>query len=164
MADVRIFVSYDPEHDADLYTRLVEQSHTRGSGFVVAGGTESTSDPGDQRVRRRIRAADEVVCVCGVLTAESPRASNELRIAQEESKPYFLLWGRRGHMCTRPMSAKATDSMYSWTEPILRNQIAVTLQNAVPREIPESCKRPPARPVVSVVAVVAEVPEVPPGD
>ena len=157
MADVRIFVSFDLEHDADLYQRLIEQSRADGSGFVVAGSSERGSDPGDERVRRRIRAADEVVCVCGVQSEESPRASNELRIAQEEGKPYFLLWGRRGQMCTRPMSAKVGDSMYSWTAPILRHQIEVTLQNAVPREIPDSCKRAVPRPA-------EPEPELPPGE
>jgi hypothetical protein len=67
--------------------------------------------------------------------------SAELRIAQEEQKPYFLLWGRREHMCTRPVGAKPKDSMYSWTREILHDQIALTLRNAQTRVVPEDCKR-----------------------
>jgi hypothetical protein len=67
--------------------------------------------------------------------------SEELRIAQEENKPYFLLWGRREIMCTRPFSAKAKDSMYSWTREILHDQIILTLRSAQIQEVPEDCKR-----------------------
>jgi hypothetical protein len=67
--------------------------------------------------------------------------SEELRIAQEENKPYFLLWGRREIMCTRPFSAKAKDSMYSWTREILHDQITMTLRSAQIQEVPEDCKR-----------------------
>jgi hypothetical protein len=98
-------------------------------------------DLSDERVRRRIRGADEVIVICGEHTAKSVRVSEELRIAQEENKPYFLLWGRRESMCTRPSSAKASDSMYSWTREILHDQITTTLRNAQIQEVPEDCKR-----------------------
>lgn len=141
MSDIRIFVSYDIENDADLCDRLLDQSNHGGSGFEIAGVSEKASDPEGERVRRRIDAADEVIVLCGEHTDESPRASSELKIAQEEEKPYLLLWGRREVMCKRPVSAKPGDVMYSWTEEILRDQIAATLRNAGPREVPENCKR-----------------------
>jgi hypothetical protein len=70
------------------------------------------------------------------------RVGTELRIAQEEQKPYFLLWGRRERMCTRPAGAKRDDSMYSWTWEILQDQITNTLRNAQPHEVSERYKRP----------------------
>ena len=72
------------------------------------------------------------------------RVSAELRIAQEEQKPYFLLWGRREIMCTKPVGSKRDEGMYSWTWGILQNQIVTTLRQAEPLEIPENCKRQPA--------------------
>jgi hypothetical protein len=143
MTDIRIFMSFDMDHDRDLYDEIFEQSLKGGSGFEVAARSEhhSMGDLADERVRRRMRGVDEVIVICGEHTAKSSRVSEELRIAQEEKKPYFLLWGRRESMCTRPSSAKPTDSMYSWTREILRDQIATTLRSAQIREVPEDCKR-----------------------
>jgi hypothetical protein len=95
-----------------------------------------------EKVRRRIREADEVIVICGEHTEASTSVSAELRIAQEEQKPYFLLWGRRESMCTKPVGAKRDEGMYSWTWEILQNQIVTTLRNAEPLEIPEHYKRP----------------------
>jgi hypothetical protein len=141
MSNVRVFVSFDIEHDGDLCDLLLEESRRDGSGFEVAGRTETAPDPGGDKVRRRIAAADEVIVVCGEHTDESPRSQHELKIAQEEEKPYFLLWGRRESMCKRPESAKASDAMYSWTREILLAQISETIRNATPRVIPENLKR-----------------------
>jgi len=100
------------------------------------------TDLWEETVRRRISEADEVIVICGEHTAASMRMSTELRIAQEEEKPYFLLWGRRESMCTKPVGAKRDEGMYSWTWEILQNQIVTTLRNAKPLEIPERYKRP----------------------
>ena len=143
MTDVRIFMSFDMDHDRDLYDQMFEQSLKGGSGFAISDRSEAYSmeDLSNERVRRRIRGADEVIVICGEHTAKSPRVSEELRIAQEENKPYFLLWGRREIMCTRPSSARAKDSMYSWTREILHDQITLTLRSAQIQEVPEDCKR-----------------------
>jgi hypothetical protein len=143
MTDVRIFMSFDMDHDRDLYELILEQSLKGGSGFEISARSEprSTEDLWDERARRRIRSVDEVIVICGEHTADSPRVSAELRIAQEEHKPYFLLWGRRESMCSRPFGARASDSMYSWTREILHDQITLTLRNAQIQEVPEDCKR-----------------------
>lgn len=145
MPDVRIFMSFDMDHDRDLYDLILEQSLKGNSGFEIAARSEAGALEGfwEARVRRRIRAADEVIVICGEHTNESSPVSAELRIAQEEQKPYFFLWGRREGMCTRPAGARASDSMYSWTRETLQEQIRVTLRNAERPEIPESCKRAP---------------------
>jgi hypothetical protein len=56
--------------------------------------------------------------------------STELRIAQEEQIAYVLLWGRREIMCTKPIGAKRTEGMYSWTRQILLEQITLALRKA----------------------------------
>jgi hypothetical protein len=136
---VRIFLSFDVHHDQELGDRLTEESHKPGAGFEITACSQAM--PGE-RTRRQIASADEVIVICGVHTEASAQVSTEIRIAQEEEKPYFLIWGRRELMCTRPLGAKPGDAMYSWTPAILQAQIATTLRNATPREIPESCKRP----------------------
>jgi hypothetical protein len=96
------------------------------------GGSErlSATDEWSERVRRGIREADQVIVICGEHTEASPRVSVEVRIAQEERTPYFLLWGRREIMCTKPIGAKPAEGMYSWTGQILQDQIALTSRRA----------------------------------
>ena len=146
MGNVRIFMSFDLDHDKDLHDLLLEQSLGRASGFEISARSEARTMTGlcDEKVRRRIREADEVIVICGEHTETSLRVSAELRIAQEEQKPYFLLWGRRESMCTKPVGAKPKEGMYSWTWEILQNQIVTTLRQAEPLDIPEHFKRRPA--------------------
>jgi hypothetical protein len=143
MSRIRIFVSFDSEHDADLHDRLQAESMMPGSGFELSarsyGG--ALTETWTVNSRTRIRAADEVVVICGEHTNDSPRVAAELRIAQQESKPYLLLWGRRERMCTKPVGARPTDAMYSWSPDILERQMGLTLRNSKPLEVPESLKR-----------------------
>jgi hypothetical protein len=134
---VRIFVSYDREHDEDLLDRLVEQASRATSGFEISGQstTRCPTDLLDERLCRQIREADQVIVICGQHTDRSGRVGAELRITQEEKRPYFLLWGRREPMCTKPTTAKPADGMYSWTPAILQNQISTL------RRLAESDKR-----------------------
>ena len=137
-------LAVDLDHDEDLRDLLLEQSLSRASGFEISARSEARTmtDLWDEKLRRRICEADEVIVICGEHTAASMRMSAELRIAQEEQKPYFLLWGRRESMCTKPAGSKRADSMYSWTWEILQDQITATLRNAQPREVAERYKRP----------------------
>ena len=143
MPNVRVFMSFDPDNDEDLHDLLLEQSRTQCSGFEISARSETAAmtDRWDERVRHQISQVDEVIVICGEHTASSVRVKAELRIAQEEQKPYFLLWGRRERMCTRPVGSKRDDSMYSWTWEILQDQITTTLRNAQPREVADRYKR-----------------------
>ncbi len=142
MSRVRVFVSFDLDCDLDLGDRLEAESRS-GSGFEISARSASPStDRWEARVRRQIGDADEVIVICGERTEDSAQVSAEIRIAQEQQKPYFLLWGRREVMCTKPGGAKPGDGMYSWTSTILHNQIVTTLRNAQLREVPEKYKRP----------------------
>jgi hypothetical protein len=141
---LQIFVSYDGEHDADLHELLRIQSKQPGSSFDLAACSqgESMNETWASSARTRIRAADEVIFICGEHTHESLRVSAELRIAQEESKPYLLLWGRREQMCTKPDGARPGDAMYTWDREILEHQMAAVIRAAKPRPVPEACLRP----------------------
>ena len=129
---IKIFVSFDLEHDRDLCDLLIEQSKKPGRGFDVIGqsAARGAEFPPSESARREIKKADEIIVICGTHTEDSVRMSAELRVVQEELKPYFLLWGRRESMCTKPQSAKSDEGMYSWTSGILRSQMQLTLRNA----------------------------------
>jgi hypothetical protein len=148
MSDIRIFVCFDVVHDADLFEEFRAQADRHASGFALSGHSEpgSMSPRWEDGVRARVRAADEVIVICGEHTADSVQTSAELRIVQEEGGPYFLLWGRREIMCTRPVNARSDDSMYSWTAEILSDQITQTLRKANPPAVPEHLKRAPIAP------------------
>ena len=127
MSKIHVFVSFDIEHDGELYELLLAESQTPSSGFAVLGRSErsTATDVCSERVRRRICEADLVIVICGEHTEASTSVSAELRVAQQERTPYFLLWGRREIMCTKPIGAKPADGMYSWTRQILQEQFTL---------------------------------------
>jgi hypothetical protein len=127
---IRVFVSYDREHDSDLHDQLVEQA-SKTSGFEISARSRAWAPAAlwGEELRREIREADEVIVICGEHTDCSERVGTELRIAREQERPYFLLWGRRELMCTKPATAKPADSIYTWTWEILQSQI-LTLRRA----------------------------------
>jgi hypothetical protein len=122
---IRVFVSYDRRHDSDLHDLLVQQASRAASGFEIAPRSKrgASAEPSAEGLRREIREADEVIIICGEHTNCSEGVGAELLIAQEERRPYLLLWGRRELMCTKPRTAKPADGMYSWTWDILVNQL-----------------------------------------
>lgn len=137
-----IYVSFDRQNDSDLSELLSAQSDRPGSTFdVVARLRESTAHSGwEAGAREQIREADEVLVICGEQTHECSSVSLELAMAQEEERPYMLLWGRREKMCMKPEGARKQDAMYSWTREILENQISATIRDSKPLVIPENCK------------------------
>jgi len=132
MSKTDIFVSFDIDHDGELYELLLAESTGPGAGFAVSGGSERSVDVDSWResARQRIREADQVIVICGEHTETSISVSAELRIAQEERIPYLLLWGRREIMCTKPIGAKPAEGMYSWTQQILQDQLDFIQRNA----------------------------------
>jgi hypothetical protein len=94
---VHIFASFDIEHDGELYELLLAQSRTQSSGFAVLGGSErgTATDVCSERVRRRIRQADQVIVICGEHTEAS-----RFRLPSLSAKPRRM---RRLRPCaTRP--------------------------------------------------------------
>jgi hypothetical protein len=140
---LRVFMSFDASHDDDLRAKLLGESVKAGSGFEILACSElaDMTSSWSERARRRIGAADEVIVICGEHTEDSLQVALEIGIAQQEHKPYFLLWGRREVMCTKPAGAKADDGMYSWTADIIRDQLAATVRVHRSREEAERHKR-----------------------
>ena len=134
MSKLRVFLSYDREHDEDLVEQLVALAAAAGSGFEIVARSRRREehDLWYHELRRQVRAADEVIVLCGEFTGESLRVGAELRIAQEEKRPYMLLWGRREIMCKKPLGAKTDDAMYGFSLDVIREHMQ--LQQRVAHE------------------------------
>lgn len=112
----RVFVSIDYDNDEDLKRLLINQARFPDSLFDVADWSiKQASSNWRGEARRRIRAADQMVVLCGQHTETATGVSAEVKIAPEERIPYFLLWGRNGKTCVKPTAAKSTNTIYKWT-------------------------------------------------
>ncbi len=133
MPGVRVYVCFDLRNDADLFDRLLRESASADSPFeVVAWSTRHDSAPDwEGSLRDVLTGVDEVVVLCGEHAESSVEMSAELRLFQEQTKPYFLLYGRRNAACTKPVSARAADTFYSWIWEILKSQVGIAAR--VPR-------------------------------
>ena len=114
---VKAFIGFDFEHDEDLRNLLVGQSKNEDSPFEIADWSVKDELSGDwkDKVRNRIKKVDQVIVICGEHTDTATGVSVELKMTQEEKKPYFLLHGRKDKICKKPNSAKNDDKIYSWT-------------------------------------------------
>lgn len=121
----RTFISFDFNNDDDIRNALVGQSKYPNSPFEIVDASVRMHLTGDwkKKVRNRIRRADLVIVMCGERTHRAEGVAIELRIAQKEGKPYFLLKGRRGRICTKPITAYSDDQIHEWTWDNLRKLI-----------------------------------------
>lgn len=117
MAKKRVFVSFDYDNDEFLRTALVGQSRNTDSPFEMADFSNKEHLTGDwkEKTRSRIKGCDLVVVMCGVSTDKASGVNAELKLAQEEQIPYFLLQGYSDKTCAKPLAAKSSDKLYEWT-------------------------------------------------
>lgn len=109
--------SFDYDHDSDLKTMLVGQARHADTPFEIADWSVKEHQTGNwkEKVRKRIRAVDVVIVLCGHHTDRATGVSDEIRIARTEGKPYFLLGGRKSGRSKKPAAVRATDKLYRWT-------------------------------------------------
>lgn len=121
----RVFISFDYDHDIDLKNLLVGQARHPDSPFEITDMSikEAISKNWKENARRRIKSCDVVAVICGKYTNSASGVSAELKIAQEEGVPYFLLWGRTNEVCIKPVAAKNSDKIYRWTWDNLKSLI-----------------------------------------
>lgn len=117
MPKIRVFTSFDAEHDEDLRNLLVGQSKNPDSPFEMADWSVREPMTGDwkEKVRERIKKVAQMIVICGEHTDTASGVSIELEIAGDESIPYFLLWGRSDKTCKKPKAALTSDKIYKWT-------------------------------------------------
>lgn len=126
MPKKRAFVSFDYDHDEILKTFLIGQSKHSDTPFDLADWSIKEPIAGNwtAKARERIRSVDVVIVICGQYTNYATGVSAELRIAQEERVPYFLLAGYADRTCFKPTAAIPTDKVYKWTWDNLKSLIA----------------------------------------
>jgi hypothetical protein len=117
MAKKKVFISFDYDHDESLKILLVGQSKNPESPFELADWSikEAIDENWKAKARTRIKSVDVVVVICGQHTDTASGVSAELKIAQSEAVPYFLLKGYSEKTCVKPTAAKSTDKIYTWT-------------------------------------------------
>jgi hypothetical protein len=144
MSSVRIFLSFDVEHDGDLCDLALDPSSRGSAGFVVTARSRAgeVTDRWRDVTRREIRNSDQVIVLCGEHTRESAAMDAELCIAQEEEKPFFLLWGRRDRDCTMPERVQRTACMYRWDRETVQQQLSASLRKQQLVQVPDRYKRP----------------------
>src|SRR6266851_1247623 len=126
MAPKRAFISFDFDHDEDLRTLLAGQAKHPDTPFEIKDRSIKEPLTGDwkDKVRRRMDNVDVVIVLCGEHTHQATGVRDEVSIAQEKKKPYFMLKGRSDKTCLKPTSALATDKLYTWTWDNLKALIA----------------------------------------
>ena len=117
MTKKRVFTSFDFDYDEEIRNLLVGQARNSDSPFELSDWSVKEPMVGNwkEQVRARIRNCDMVLVICGEHTDAAAGVDAEVKIAQEENKPYFLLWGRSNKACKKPPSARASDKIYKWT-------------------------------------------------
>jgi hypothetical protein len=117
MAKKRTFISFDYDHDVSLKNLLVGQARNDDSPFEITDMSikETITEDWKKKARTRIKGCDVVAVICGEYTDTATGVSAEVKIAQEEDVPYFLLQGYSDKSCKKPTAAKSTDKMYEWT-------------------------------------------------
>jgi hypothetical protein len=116
MAKTRAFISFDYDHDEFLKIALVGQAANEDSPFELADWSikEAIDTKWKEKARDRIRAVGVVIVICGQHTDSATGVSAELKIAQDEGVPYFLLNGYSDKNGVKPMAARSTDKIYKW--------------------------------------------------
>jgi len=111
---VRVFVSFDVDHDNDCKDRLVRQIAPEGSHFSVNDWSiREVAADWQTKAHKRIANIDLVLVICGEHADTAASVNNEIEIAREANKPYLLLEGRPGRS-KRPKAAVETDRILDW--------------------------------------------------
>ncbi|CDZ66324.1 Hypothetical protein NGAL_HAMBI2605_46000 [Neorhizobium galegae bv. orientalis] len=121
----RVFISFDYDHDETLKTFLVGQAKLADSPFELADWSikEHISEEWKKKARTRIKSVDVVAVICGLHTNTATGVSAEVKIAQEEVVPYFLLAGYSEKANVKPVAALSSDKLYKWTWDNLKSLI-----------------------------------------
>lgn len=116
MTACKLFISFDYDHDKTLKDFLVGQAKLPDSPFVIADWSvkEAQEKDWEEHARMRIKRSDVVAVICGEHTDTATGVSAEIRIAEDEGKPFFLLKGYKEATCVKPKAAQSK-TMYKWT-------------------------------------------------
>lgn len=116
MAKTRVFISFDYDNDARQKDLLVGQSKHPDTDFEFADWSSKEHLTGDwkAKIKGRLAYVDVVCVLCGKNMTTATGVAQEVTIAQELDKPYFLLAAYQDG-CSKPSTAGVNDSLYTWT-------------------------------------------------
>lgn len=117
MAKTRAFISFDYDHDEGAKIMLAGQARHPDSPFDFTDASVNEHLVGDwrEKVRLRMSNIDIVIVLCGEWTHQAKGVAEELTIAREKNKKYFLLAAYGDKSCKKPTSAWDSDKVYKWT-------------------------------------------------
>lgn len=111
----RVFISFDYDHDEKLRTLLVGQAKNERTPFEFVDWSLTDASPDwKARARAAIRRSDAVIVICGEHTDSARGVTEEIRIARQEQRPYFLLRGHRDTPCLRPVGVAKGEVIHEW--------------------------------------------------
>ncbi len=111
----RVFISFDYDNDEDLRTLLVGQAKNARTPFDFVDWSLKHATPNwKAEAVAAIRRSEAVLVICGAHTDTARGVTEEIRIARQEQRRYFLLRGRRDIPCTRPVGVARGDVMHDW--------------------------------------------------
>lgn len=125
MAKKRVFISFDYDNDEGIKVMLAGQAKLPDSPFDFTDASVKDHLTGDwkEKVRRRMDNVDIVIILCGEKTHLATGVAEELSIAKNKGKEYFLLWGYPSKTCTKPTTASPSEKIYKWTWPVLKDLV-----------------------------------------
>ena len=120
---LRVFISFDFDHDNDLRNALNGQAKNPNSPFTISNWSlkEPLTGNWKKKIRDRIDLTSLTIVICGHYTHTASGVSTELEITRELRKPYFLLAGHPDGKCTKPKASRQNDKIYTWTWANLEN-------------------------------------------
>ncbi len=112
----RVFISFDVDNDKGTKEMLAGQADLPDSPFEFKDSSVKEPLTGDwkEKVKRRMDNVDLVIVLCGEKTHTAKGVADELTIAKDKKKPYFLLAAYADKNCTKPISAAPGDNVYKW--------------------------------------------------
>jgi hypothetical protein len=117
MTLIRVFTSFDYDHDEDIMIMLRGQAANPRTPFDFADWSVKVPFTGDwkEKVRARIRRVDRLIVLCGRWTHLATGVGAEWEIAQAEGTTSYLMRGYPNAVCTKPSSASTWEPMFDWT-------------------------------------------------
>lgn len=112
----KVYICFDYDHDLDIKNALVAQAKNPDSPFNITDMSieEAIDSNWKQYARKRIKACNVVIVLCGKYTNTAKGVTAELSITQEENIPYFLLEGHSGKS-VKPVGSRSSDLVYEWS-------------------------------------------------
>jgi hypothetical protein len=111
----KVFISFDFNEDKALKDLLIGQALNPICPFEVIDSSLKEAAPEDgweEKARRKIHQADQVIVLVGAGTWQAPGVLTEVRLAREDGKKIVQLIGRKGGPYKRVPGAGV---LYKWT-------------------------------------------------